>query len=883
MELPRLLSRLLRYRGVTALVAAAALLCALPQLTAETNPEPRTDNPSAPPEAPQTPAAEPLTGDTANPMPKEEEDLPLPRLADMPIPTVEELFKNPVDWIVVELDKEEKVLVVKPVSPRPDTVAKMEAAIEESKKWPKPANDEERQKQREQREELNWITLQLAGEMAEDPIPSANSEDAAVPEGELLVNEYQMQFKLIKRIIYHEDLILKRAEIFMDEGKLRDAFELIYTLERRLPNWPTLVATRNRLLFFEADAALKNNDAESALVYLEELHGRNAKYSGLYTKLGEVSDALIAASHGAGDYRKTRHFLRRLARCEPEHEIARKWRESLLAETRALVEKARQESAAGAHDLAAYAVDKAARIWPTAPGLAEEHRRFANRFQQIKVGTVRFAGEKSSYPLPTLADEREQALTRFCLFEVDSIDDASHYRTPFFEQWTPIDLGRKVVFTLRQTRAVWESKPVLTAGTVASDLSDRIDPGSPRYDERLAHFVQSLTVRSPFEFEVRFSRVPVRTEPLFRFPVESSSRSLDSQPVLSRRFERQDRDDGTVAYRRSMPQPDRLGDYNIAEIVEQRYDSHERALQGLLRGDVSILTELRPWQVSDLAKDERFFVLPYAVPTVHVLQFNPRSKPGRIRELRTAVAVAVDRARLLKGLVLRNPNVNVDDYLTTAPYSRKNHAFNALVASRSPNMTLAVALQLAAKKQLGGTVPALKMVCVPDAVAQSVAKQMIADWKRVGLNVELAPDSADPSENWDIIYRTVRMEEPLVELWQFLTVDQPPSIEAIRHLPDWLRDELIRLENAGDWNTAVTLLHALQQHLYAEAEYIPLWELKDYLVVRKNIRGMPGSPMHPYHNVERWVSQSWYPSDTPEPSRPSTAQTSGRAPAVTIP
>ena len=108
------------------------------------------------------------------------------------------------------------------------------------------------------------------------------------------------------------------------------------------------------------------------------------------------------------------------------------------------------------------------------------------------------------------------------------------------------------------------------------------------------------------------------------------------------------------------------------------------------------------------------------------------------------------------------------------------------------------------------------------------------------------------------------MEEPLVELWPFLTVDAGPRLESIRHLPDWMREEILGLDNAADWKSAVNRLQQLQAHLYAEVECIPLWEVDDTLILRKNIRDFPAVKfVHTYQDVERWIVQPWFAEDEP--------------------
>ena len=132
-------------------------------------------------------------------------------------------------------------------------------------------------------------------------------------------------------------------------------------------------------------------------------------------------------------------------------------------------------------------------------------------------------------------------------------------------------------------------------------------------------------MKSPSEFEVRFTHAPLRTELLFRFPVISNDVS-GVEHILSRRFQQVNGTDREAVYRRVISEPDGLAEYHVAEIVEHRFDSPERAVQGLLRGEISLLPDLPIWALSLVRDDPRFFVLNYALPTTHVLQINPRRR-----------------------------------------------------------------------------------------------------------------------------------------------------------------------------------------------------------------------------------------------------------------
>ena len=116
-------------------------------------------------------------------------------------------------------------------------------------------------------------------------------------------------------------------------------------------------------------------------------------------------------------------------------------------------------------------------------------------------------------------------------------------------------------------------------------------------------------------------------------------------------------------------------------------------------------------------------------------------------------------------------------------------------------------------------------------------------------------------ENWDIVYRTVRMAEPVTELWPFLTMKQDARVEDLEHLPDWLRQQLIELEQAVDFNSSVAMLQRLHFRLHQLVHLIPLWEIDDVIIIRNNIQGFPSRLIHPYQNVEKWIVQPWYPTD----------------------
>ena len=620
-------------------------------------------------------------------------------------------------------------------------------------------------------------------------------------------------------------------------------------------------------------------------------------------KIGDVTGRLIADAVAIENYRRARHFLLRLKSREEKHSVVVNWTNNLVGESTAALAQSQTSFAAGELAAAVDAAELAARIWPnmpdqpTTPNLNPIFNRVNNRYPRLRVGVVQQPRDSGTGQTGTLetrflpeagllfaaADDRRQFLTQTALFEVEHSDDSPHFRSRFFEQWEPTDLGRRVRFTLRQNRSGWESQPVVTANSVMSSFAARLDPANALYDERLAGFVSSVAVISPFEFELQFRRVPPRIESLLTFPVtrevfrpraQNDNRLQQVTQLSSRRFELTKQTDDRVVYHRLVTEPSDSYQFHVTELIEQLYPTYEKAVQGLLRGEVSMLPRVHSRDVPQLQDDKRFVVVETALPVTHLIQFNPHSRVTLNRELRRALIFALNRGKILEETVLDDPN-RARGRLVSGPFPSRGlsvnnrrvrgYAYNPQVEPRRYDPSLAAALSLAAGRQFGGKVPELRLLCVPDPVALQAARKLVLHWGAAGIRVKLltATDEKIEADSWDIVYRIVRLTEPAIQLWPLLTLEPTARVESLAFLPDWLRQELIELDRVGDWKSTVSKLNDLHAHLAAEAVLIPLWEVDDFVVFRNTIRGYPTPPLHPYQHIERWTVKPWIPSDTP--------------------
>jgi hypothetical protein len=774
-----------------------------------------------------------------------EEDPPLPKLGQMQLPEAETLLKQkPVDWVVLRNDD---VLVVEPVAPRPQTLEKMDEELRQLGNV-KPKNKEEADELRQKRLDLLklQVTLVNAGEEA----------------------DFTVETRLIKQIVYHEDHVLERAGRCIDEGLTALAFELLVYLDRRHHNWPGYDRQVNRLLLKESQLRLQFGDPETALRFAEELAGRDKAFPGLAEAIGEAVDNLVTSALETSDYRKARHFLLRLSERDAAHPVFEKWRTELTARTQAKIDEARAASTAGDGSQATNLVDEAARIWPDTPGLKEAHRELSNRYQTLRVGVLELTTDPSTYPFETRASARADQLTMLRWFETSRFDEnGARYASSVCESWDPDDLGRELRFTLRRDRADWESRPRITSATLAAELKRRLDPASGEFDQRLASYVAGIATPSPFEMMLRFRRPPLRPEAFFRFPLDARAEAPALNADLpmdaagaGERFRLIDTAENHCRFVRLRPESPASKQFHVAEIVERRYDDWDRLLQGLQRGEISAIPHLSYVDLSALKQDPRFFVLPYAQPVSHLVQFNPQSKPLLNGQLRRALLHGVARENLLaEHLLAQAPKEPPLGRLSSSPFTIGSPAHNRLLPPLQFDPILAAALAATAKKELGG-LPPLKMTVPPEAEVRAVAEEMIANWKRMGLEVALITGD-DP--DWDLAYRTVRFREPLVELWPFLTTDPTASVASLTPFPERIRRQLMDLERATDWTAAMRGLHRLQADLVVDAWWIPLWELDDFFLIRRNITGVPERLVGPYQDIERWIVQPWYPTEAP--------------------
>ncbi len=825
----------------------------------------------------------------------------LPKLTEMRLPTSDEILRadedgKAFDWVVLKatLPQDRTVIVVNPIFPRPNTLVQMQ---EDYKKVEasKPQNQKEREERIDRMKQLQRLVVTLIGDQ---------------------LTEYSLPVSTVDEILLFEDLILLRVDELIKEGDIRKAYELLLRVENEIPNWEKSLSRFEQLLLAESSIRAKEGDIYAALALLDEAALRNIGNPELRTRFGEIVDPMIADAISREDFRKVRYLISRVESVIPDHELVLNAKSQLQQIVSQLLEESEKHYGAREFAAATQLALKANGVWQLTGNQRAAFSRITSRHQVLRVGVSDSDGQKQVFPVPQESRERLTELVEVPLFEPSAADELTYFRSSYFEIWDPADLGREVIFSLRETRPHWQSQPILTANNIAEALGHRIEISSPQFNSRLASFVKEISVRSPTELRIRFSRVPLSIESLLRFPItglpplavnetdtaadeNGESPGGSEEPVeperiiLSTRFRQEKSDETGRLFVRERPEPDGLdgSQYHIAAVEERTFSDRAKLLQAMIRNEIDYLPHLFPWEVDAFQSSSEFNTRQYALPVTHLIAFNPMSDRVVNAQMRRALSFAVNRESILKSIVLRDDAMKYGRP-TSAAWSLSSYATEPREKPPEFNIRLAYALRYAAERQLQLAeltkltdaaraeakkqkvnfdsekfradtkvdyikLPRLRFVVDPEPSCIAAAERMMIYWQKIGFEIDLIkgdqPGEPLKDEEWDMCYRRVRMEEPLLELWPLLANDSSLDMNRLGMFPDWMRQELINLDYSSSFQDAQSRLFTIHNHIAAEAFLIPLWEVDDFAVWRKSIIGTPDRPMSTYQNVERWI------------------------------
>ncbi len=800
----------------------------------------------------------------------------LPRFEDMPLPSFEQLNSGKAqDWVLL---KTGRVLVVEPIYPRPGV---LEWIDEEIKRVvaARPLKEDQQTEWRRKRDELNSLPVTL-------------------PDPDLESPEFLLETKYIDKVLYFEALLLLKIEELKKQEKWSEAFDLlsrtilrdvsrlnfnaaqgreIRNLEdfyKAKGTWPGLQESYSRLLMDEAKAIFSSGRFDEALERLDELRSFNANAPKLEDTTALISNDAITHSMQNSNFILARFYLNRLKTMYPKNTVVTDQAGKLLEQAQLLMNEGVSEYRSGKQAKGYLTLTRAMRVWPETPGLVSSFRREATRYQILRSGVYSVPTQKSSLPYKTRDAIRVEDLTREPFFRPrDFHNQAVLYSSAYLEDWVPTDLGREYVFVLKTHRQPYETFSLLDSQELARAIRPLITEGSSSFHERLASFVEYVEPLDLQRVSVSLNQIPVAPEATFADFLSSTSNEsspkielastadpseairLDysSRHIDTNRYKEVGEIDGARRYVRARPEPNDSLDFHIAEVQEVVVESPLEATAMMKNGDLDYMPDVTAYQVEQFREDGKFFVQKWALPKTSVLQFHLDSPYFQRSMMRRVLQYSINRERLLSEL-LEVENYQRYGRLISGPSASNLSSYNRLVEPAPYSPATSLALLLTSRKPDEKPMPPLNLLVPNEKSAIKTCTEIANSWKRLGLSVNLIKDDGTHKQpiQYDVVYRELRMYEPITELWPVLTMKDRAELSDLTNFPAWLRVKLLALDKASDRTSAERIARELHEDLAREVFLIPLWEVDQYAVFGNHVQGFRLNPLSPYQQLERW-------------------------------
>lgn len=675
---------------------------------------------------------------------------------------------------------------------------------------------------------------------------------------------YEVSWSSIERVDFFERMVLAEAEPLIESGKFDEAYDYYQYLLDRHPETPGLAESQQRYLWREAEMWRKSGDNEQCLALLIELFARNPRYDGLETAFTETTLSLLDAEIAKENYFAARSRARALRERYPESATSQAAEVRLRQLAAQSVSAAKEHVAAGRVAEAYAPAEQALRIWPDDESAKAILTELGQRHPRAVVGVTCPALANVAGGFADRGAARDAQLTRMRLVELSGYGpDGSEYGSPVakIEQ---LDLGRRLVITLRPGIRWAAGGPELTGAEVARSLLACARPGSADYRPELAELLAGVSVHEVYRVECELTRSFVK--PLALLEVDLSP-GYGERGALSLYLPavRQESVRRFALNPRTSP-----SDGMPLEIVEREYADGRQALAALRNGHVTILDRVNPWDLASLRADASFKVEPYAAPTLHVLVPNRNRPLLADRNFRRALVYGVDRQAILERLVWRgspppgNRVISGPFPAGVATDDPRGYAYNSQVAARPYDPRLALTLigvaRLANAPLAMETVQAeeaaqqpvpLRMAIPASDVPRLAAKAIARQWKPLGIELEVVEYGAGASQetfdDCDLVYRELMVREPVVEARRLLGSDG-----ALGSSNAYLDLALLRLLEAENSIASRDRLRELHRLAAEDATLLPLWQLVDHFAYHESLAGVGGQPVSLYQNVRQW-------------------------------
>jgi peptide/nickel transport system substrate-binding protein len=718
------------------------------------------------------------------------------------------------------------------------------------------------------------------GQPAPEPPPEENPDELIIHLLEGIQRDFKVKRSSIRSVEYYEDMLMAEAEKFVNERRYPKAFEYLLAVQARNPGWRGLQDRVDRLLFEEGSWALAGNERERGLRLLRELFDRRPDYPGALGKLVAAYSGQIAEALDKGNYAHGRRVLHELAEVAPQDVAVADLTSRFVQRARDLLRRADEAQGAARLDL----LTQALRVWPKLDEAVAPFEKSFREHPTLEVGVI-------DLPRPAAPWVRAPASARvvpllYVPLLIDDSEEAQAGERPgqLAADLEIGDLGRRLDVTLRPGLVWSDGSREVGAIDVVRSLADRAQPRSPSYNARWASLLDRIETIDADRVAIRLRRTPV--DPFAwlitpigpahaawdgrvsttdgRRPVGDGPFVFDAETRTTALYRAAERPDASQAAEAIVPRP------RIARLREVRVSDTAAIMGAFARGEVALIEHVPADRVPGLLRDESVVVGRYRLPTLHRIAIDGRNPLLKDRNLRRALAYAIDRKALLEETVLKRP-IDAVNAPSDGVFAFDSTANAPDVPPLETNMLTARMLVGAVSQQL--SMPRIQLTFQYPATPEArLAAPKIAEMLRAaGLVITLTErpeteleQALRSGERFDLAYRASRCDEPVREVGTMLCpgYDAPPEADGLGAIAsDRMRQLLLQLEQAPNGNIARALAVQIDRECRDELPIIPLWQLQDHFAHRPNLKGPADVADHLYQGIERWEIEPWFAKD----------------------
>lgn len=678
-------------------------------------------------------------------------------------------------------------------------------------------------------------------------------------------NLYDVSWTDISKIELYEQLILNEARDLITGNRLKDAYRNLEFLYKNYSQLEGLKEVSEIYLQRDALAAFQAKRYDESFAILAALYDINPQRQGLAKAIEGVSDRLIEDRLANRDFAAARAMLESLRTSFPRLALTNlpQWQQRFAVGAQRQLDFARQAMATGNYSAAREAVRRANAILPNVEGSQEIFDSLRQLAPQIAVGVGQLASSADANTLRDWAHERVGRLTTPQFVELTAVGrEGGEYSCRWADLKQDPD-GMRLTIRLNQQAINAGINP----DTVARQLLQMANPHSEQYRVDFASVFSRVNIIEGQSIVVDWKFPYLKPITFLRFPISSLDPIQLSTISYAGQIEAAERE-VRFQVQSSAPRD------SLPAIVEKRFDTEEEAEAAFDRGDVEVLDNLAPWQISRIEQIPGVVMEKYALPTIHVLLCNFDNPLMKRREFRRALCYGIDRARIVSEVLgggkissgiraLSGPlpaGITVNDSIGYAykqelaplPYEPRLAAVLANAArvsiAKQPQGVGKTEVQSPSTEETVLPVPiTLKLVHPGDSVARTVCQLIARQLEVIGIPVELKVEGADDDTTWDLRYTELCIDEPLVDARRLLG----PGGLAGRCSPT-MDLALRELDHSVNWNEARSRLQRIHQIAYDDLPVISLWQTVNQFAYRRSLAGVTQAPVSLYQNVGQW-------------------------------